>query len=165
MADVFMKATGSQVMPVSAAPATKKLDLALIRVFRKHRITGWRRHQRVFGKPDFVFPKLKLAIFVDGCFWHQCPDHSNIPANNRPFWKRKLAANQRRDKLVNKTLRRDGWRVLRLWEHELRRGSEASLLRRLRRELSTNGHESARKGKIEECSRQGNEHGWTGYTG
>ena len=87
----------------------------------------------MFGTPDFAFPKLKLAVFVDGCFWHSCPRHANLPVNNRAFWKRKLEANSGRDKLVNRTLRARGWRVLRIWQHELSSGNEKKLIRRIRR--------------------------------
>ena len=76
--------------------------------------------QAVLGKPDFVFPKKKIALFVDGCFWHQCPRHSNMPKNNREFWEKKLKANKDRDKFVNKELRKLGWIVIRVWEHEMR---------------------------------------------
>jgi DNA mismatch endonuclease (patch repair protein) len=115
----------------------KETELALIRFFRKHHITGWRRHQPVFGKPDFVFPRLKLAIFVDGCFWHCCPKHSNLPVNNRPFWERKLEANRRRDRVVGRTLRAKGWTVLRMWEHELGRKNGKRLLRRIHHAIAT----------------------------
>lgn len=93
--------------------------MALAGLFRKHRVTGWRRNQPVFGKPDFVFPNARVAVFVDGCFWHACPQHANMPANNRAFWKKKLTGNKSRDRVVNRTLRREGWRVMRVWEHEL----------------------------------------------
>lgn len=63
----------------------------LIRLFRRYGITGWRRGYRLFGTPDFVFPKLRLALFVDGCFWHCCPQHSTHPAGNATFWAAKLA--------------------------------------------------------------------------
>lgn len=126
----------------SSAPASTETQ-NLIRLFRLHHFSGWtsassvepRRHRPVFGRPDFVFPKLKIAVFVDGCFWHQCPRHSNVPANNRPFWARKLAANCARDRLVGRTLRADGWRVVRVWEHELARRNEPRLLRRIRRAM------------------------------
>ncbi|MGI8966507.1 MAG: DUF559 domain-containing protein, partial [Limisphaerales bacterium] len=74
-------------------------------------------------------------ILVDGCFWHCCPKHSNLPVNNRHFWERKLKANQERDRLATRTLRSLGWRVLRIWEHELARKNERRLLSRLRRAL------------------------------
>src|SRR6267154_5402416 len=68
---------------------------------------------------------------VDGCFWHACPKHSNLPVNNRPFWRRKLSANKKRDLLVIRTLRKTGWSVLRIWEHELSRKNETRLHRAL----------------------------------
>ncbi|MBI1826410.1 MAG: DNA mismatch repair protein Vsr [Planctomycetes bacterium] len=89
----------------------------------------------MFAKPDFVFPKLRLAVFVDGCFWHGCPKHFNMPVSNGEFWKRKLEANKRRDRLVNRTLRSRRWRVLRVWEHELTRKGEAKLHRRVRKAM------------------------------
>ena len=87
-------------------------------------------------RPDFVFPKLRLAVFVDGCFWHCCPMHATKPRHNATFWRRKLATNKARDRLVTRTLRSANWRVLRLWEHELARKREARLLRRIRRALA-----------------------------
>ena len=112
---------------------------------RQHHLTGWRRHLlirppltahrsllRFSVRPDFVFRKQRLAIFVDGCFWHACPKHSNLPVTNRPFWRKKLAANRTRDLLVTRTLCKLGWRVLRLWEHELATKNQPRLLLRLK---------------------------------
>jgi DNA mismatch endonuclease (patch repair protein) len=82
-------------------------------------------------KPNFVFPKLKLAVFVDGCFWHGCPIHATWPKQNGAFWRAKILGNKTRDRRVDRTLRKAGWRVLRVWEHELVRRNEARLLRRL----------------------------------
>jgi DNA mismatch endonuclease (patch repair protein) len=87
-------------------------------------------------RPDFVFPRLRLAVFVDCCFWHACPVHATKPRSNAAFWRRKLAANKARDRRVNRTLRAAGWRVLRIWEHELARKNEARLLRRLQLKMS-----------------------------
>ena len=111
----------------------KDTEVALAKLFRRHKITGWRRHQKIFGKPDFVFPKIKIAVFVDGCFWHGCPNHGTKPKGNAAFWKKKFARNIVRDRLVNRTLRSANWQVLRIWEHELARKNEAQLLRRFRR--------------------------------
>jgi DNA mismatch endonuclease (patch repair protein) len=113
----------------------KVTEVALAKFFRRHKITGWRRNQKIFGKPDFVFPKPKLALFVDGCFWHGCPKHGTQPKGNRTFWKDKFARNQARDALVTRALRRAGWRVLRVWEHELAKRNEARLSRRIQRIL------------------------------
>jgi|SRR5208282_2483183 len=133
MADVFTKAKRSEVMSRIRGGGNKDTELALAKLLRRHGITGWRRNQPVFGKPDFVFPKFKLALFVDGCFWHGCPKHATKPKNNRVFWRRKLSANKARDRLVTRALRRAGWRVLRIWEHEFAKKNESRLLRRIQR--------------------------------
>jgi DNA mismatch endonuclease (patch repair protein) len=127
MPDVFTKAKRSEVMSRIRGHGNKATELALAKVFRQHRITGWRRHQAHFGKPDFAFPRLRVAVFVDGCFWHGCPKHSTMPRSNRPFWAKKLAANKARDRLVSRTLRRDGWRVVRIWEHDLAKRADACI--------------------------------------
>ena len=135
MPDVFTKAKRSEVMSRIRGRGNKDTELALARLLRRHRITGWRRNQRVFGKPDFVFTKLKLAIFVDGCFWHGCPNHATKPKNNRAFWQRKLSANRRRDQTVNLALRKMDWLVLRIWECDLARRPDVCI-GRVQRALS-----------------------------
>jgi DNA mismatch endonuclease (patch repair protein) len=72
------------------------------------------------GTPDIVLPKFKLAIFVDGCFWHGCPNHGTMPKTNTQFWKAKIQRNKKRDKQVDIALKKLGWRVLRVWEHEVK---------------------------------------------
>ena len=163
----------------------KDTELALVRLLRANKISGWRRHERVavesswlrverqkWGnpspglrppspqsgegaararrgppqpstfnpqltvRPDFVFRKQRTVIFVDGCFWHGCPKHATKPKNNRAFWQRKLAANKTRDRVVTRTLRTQGWRVLRVWEHELAKKNETQLVRRILERLS-----------------------------
>ncbi len=131
MADVFSKRKRSAVMSLIRSRGNRDTELRLIAVFRAHGIRGWRRGSKLTGKPDFVFPRLKLAVFVDGCFWHGCPRHATRPKTNAAFWRKKIAANQARDRLVNRTLRSLGWRVLRVWEHELVRRNEQRLIRRL----------------------------------
>jgi len=66
---------------------------------------------------DIAFPRRRLAVFVDGCFWHCCPDHYQVPTANRQYWEPKLARNVARDTLVNRSLAAAGWNVVRLWEH------------------------------------------------
>lgn len=68
-------------------------------------------------RPDIVFPRLRLAVFIDGCFWHACPEHGNIPRVNSSYWVPKLERNLLRDRRVNEHLRQAGWTVLRIWEH------------------------------------------------
>jgi DNA mismatch endonuclease, patch repair protein len=133
--DVFTDAKRSEVMSRIRGKGNKATELALIRVFRAHKITGWRRHQTLFGRPDFVFPKLRIALFVDGCFWHACPLHSTQPKINAAFWEAKLSANKVRDQLVTNTLTQKKWCVLRIWEHELLKNNQSRLLRRLMQSL------------------------------
>lgn len=108
-------------------------ELCLIQIFRAHRVSGWRRGVSIFGKPDFVFAASKLAVFIDGCFWHGCPLHGTLPKSNRAFWQEKLSRNQMRDKLVNRRLKALGWKTLRIWQHELR--SPEKIVRRLEKFL------------------------------
>lgn len=111
------------------ATGNRSTELKLIALFRAAHITGWRRKVRLFGRPDFVFSSLRVAVFVDGCFWHGCPRHLRSPASNVDYWAKKIARNRSRDVLVSRQLRREGWRVIRIWEHELRQPD------RLRRRL------------------------------
>lgn len=79
----------------------------------------YRIKSKLPGKPDILFPFCKLAIFVDGCFWHNCPLHGEIPKTNTPFWKQKIERNVERDKEINDLLQSQGWSVLRVWEHAI----------------------------------------------
>jgi DNA mismatch endonuclease (patch repair protein) len=69
-------------------------------------------------RPDIVFPRARLAIFLDGCFWHACPQHGTSPRHNSAYWSEKLARNAARDRRVNRALTTHGWTVLRFWEHD-----------------------------------------------
>ena len=128
---LFAGLTRSELMSRIRSRGNKDTEVALAKLFRRNKITGWRRNRKIFGKPDFVFPKLKLALFLDGCFWHRCPKHGTQPKANRTFWKNKFFRNAARDVLVTRTLRRAGWRVLRVWEHELAKKNELRLARRI----------------------------------
>ncbi len=119
MPDVFTKEKRSQVMSRIRGKGNKDTEMVMFQILRSNHISGWRRNQVVLGKPDFIFPNQKVALFVDGCFWHGCPKHSNMPQNNREFWEKKLQGNKDRDKYVTRTLRRADWKVIRVWEHEL----------------------------------------------
>jgi DNA mismatch endonuclease (patch repair protein) len=145
MADIFTKRKRSAVMSAIRSRGNAATELRLIAIFRAHGISGWRRgaslQWKVEGlklkkfrvKPDFVFHAQKLAVFVDGCFWHGCPLHATSPKTNAAFWRNKIAANRTRDRLVTRTLRARGWTVLRIWGHELKPAHERRLLNRLRR--------------------------------
>ena len=111
----------------------KATELRMIALFRAHGITGWRRGVALFGKPDFVFRRERVAVFVDGCFWHGCPRHGTMPASNRAFWKAKFARNAARDREVTRTLRRAGWRVVRVWGCALGRARAGRTVARIAR--------------------------------
>ncbi len=134
MADVFSKKKRSDIMSRVKGRGNVATELRLIRIFRENKITGWRRHLPLVGNPDFVFPKLRIAVFVDGCFWHGCPHHGSIPATNRRFWVRKLERNKTRDKVVARALKKKEWQVFRIWQHELRQENKVAkrILRKIR---------------------------------
>lgn len=119
MADVFTKKKRSQVMAAIRSKGNKATELKLVAIFRAAGITGWRRHQPLPGKPDFVFRRERLAVFVDGCFWHGCRWHCRMPKSRIGFWNPKIARNKERDRFVRSLLRKEGWRLLRIWEHSL----------------------------------------------
>ena len=119
MADVFTKIKRSQVMAAIRSRGNKDTELKLAAILRAAGITGWRRHQPVPGHPDFIFRRERLAIFVDGCFWHGCRWHCRMPQANREYWRAKIARNSARDRRTTRLLHTRGWRVLRIWGHAL----------------------------------------------
>ena len=135
MPDVFTKAKRSEVMSRIRSHGNKDTEIALMRLFQRHRITGWRRHQALPGRPDFTFRHERLVVFVDGCFWHGCPKHGRKPTTNRAYWLPKLKGNIRRDMLRSEELKKEGWRVIRLWSHDLR--DPATVVSRIFLELTT----------------------------
>lgn len=116
MADVYSKDKRSEVMRAVKSRGNKSTELKVIKIFKEFKIVGWRRNYKLFGKPDFVFPKEKLAIFVDGCFWHGHNCRNTKPAANADYWRQKIERNKARDEAVSKTLAEKSWRVLRIWE-------------------------------------------------
>jgi DNA mismatch endonuclease (patch repair protein) len=132
MADIWTKRKRSTVMSLIRSNGNKATELCLITIFRQFRITGWRRGQELLGKPDFVFWRERLAVFVDGCFWHGCADCYRRPNSNRKYWDAKVNRNRERDREITTALRMRGWRVIRIWEHQLRnRNKLAQRFRRL----------------------------------
>ena len=111
----------SRIMEKVKGWGNKSTELKLIKLFKEHKVKGWRRNYPLAGSPDFVFLKPRLAIFVDGCFWHGCKDHCRIPESNRNYWVKKIDKNKKRDKSINKELKEKKWNVIRLWEHELKK--------------------------------------------
>jgi len=135
MADVFTKAKRSEVMSRIRGSDNKSTELKLISLMRKHGIKGWRRHVKIFGKPDFVFYKERLCIFVDGCFWHACPKCYSQPKQNAQFWLKKIGGNKKRDKRVSRKLRFENWSVCRIYECSLKKKPQ-TVLSKIKRMLS-----------------------------
>jgi DNA mismatch endonuclease (patch repair protein) len=79
----------------------------------------YRLHRKLPGTPDLVFVSARIAVFVDGCFWHGCPEHYTAPASNMEFWQAKLERNRARDGRVDSELVQAGWTVIRVWEHSI----------------------------------------------
>ena len=120
MTDVFSREKRSEIMAKVRSKGNAATEKKLIALFKANGIKGWRRNYPLFGKPDFTFPKKKVAVFVDGEFWHGHPTRGQIPETNRVFWQSKIERNIERDKLVNRTLNEKGWFVVRIWQHELK---------------------------------------------
>jgi DNA mismatch endonuclease (patch repair protein) len=120
MPDVHTTNARSFNMSRIRGKGNEKTEVRLARLLRKAGISGWRRHLPIPGRPDFAFRKQKVAVFVDGCFWHGCPRCFRLPKQNRTFWKAKIEGNRRRDRSVNGRLRRLGWKVIRIRECRLK---------------------------------------------
>jgi DNA mismatch endonuclease (patch repair protein) len=115
------------------ACGNKSTEIRFLLFLKTNGISGWRRNYNLFGRPDFVFASSRVAVFIDGCFWHGCPKHRTRPAQNAAYWNQKLIRNKRRDIQVASHLRDRGWTVLRFWEHALR--DETALLKRLKKAM------------------------------
>jgi DNA mismatch endonuclease (patch repair protein) len=116
MADVFTKHQRSTLMACIRSRGNLSTEIRVMTLLRRAGIKGWRRHWPAFGKPDFAFPLERIALFVDGCFWHGCPRCKRIPSSSVRFWKEKIGRNVRRDRKVSRTLRFSGWSVVRVRE-------------------------------------------------
>ena len=132
MADVFDKEKRSNIMQKVRSKGNKSTELKLIEVFREMGITGWKRNYPVKGHPDFVFLKKKVAVFVDGCFWHGHDCRNTRPADNQEYWQRKRERNIRHDKEITELFESRGWRVLRIWECEFKVKNRQALLEKIR---------------------------------
>jgi DNA mismatch endonuclease (patch repair protein) len=118
--DVFSKPKRSEVMSKIRGRGNRSTERRMAAMLRARSVSGWQMNRAdIPGTPDFFFPDLQVALFIDGCFWHSCPNCSRMPTQNRAFWSEKLNKNMRRDKRIRRTLNRSGVSVIRLWEHDL----------------------------------------------
>jgi DNA mismatch endonuclease (patch repair protein) len=136
MADVMTSAQRSALMGRIRGRRNASTEMRLARMLRAAGVTGWRRHAPLPGRPDFIFRRGKVAVFVDGCFWHGCPAHFAVPKSRVAFWRSKISGNRRRDRRVGAELRRRGWLVIRIWEHALARRTASRALARIRVKLA-----------------------------
>lgn len=131
MADVFDPEKRSSIMRQVKSKKNKSTELRLIEIFKANGIAGWRRNYPVKGHPDFIFPKQKIAVFVDGCFWHGHDCRNTCPADNKEYWGKKREQNAAHDKEVTERFKSRGWTVLRIWECELKNSNRQLLLDKL----------------------------------
>lgn len=96
------------------------IEFELRALLRSHGLRYRKNVAKLFGKPDIVFKKTKLVVFVDSCFWHGCKRHGRIPSSNRTYWEQKIHRNRLRDTAVNRYYKKSGWSIFRVWEHDLR---------------------------------------------
>ena len=115
----------SRVMSANKGENTTP-EITMRKALRELGLVGYRLHwKKVSGKPDIAYPSKKIAIFVNGCFWHRCPYCKNpYPKTNRPFWKKKFNNNIKRDKLKTRLLRKNGWKVFTFWECQIKKNAE-----------------------------------------
>ena len=131
MADVFDSKKRSDIMSKVRSNNNKSTELALIKFFKENNITGWKRIYPVKGHPDFVFLDKKIAVFVDGCFWHGHDCRNTRPSDNAEYWQKKRERNIKHDKEVTAMFENRGWTVIRIWECELKHKNRSALINKL----------------------------------
>src|SRR6266481_5344752 len=102
--------------------SNKTTELRLRALLVQNAIKGWKLHpSKTLGNPDLLVPATQVAVFVDGCFWHGCPRCGHIPKTNEAYWRAKIARNKKRDSRSTRQLRAQGYRVVRIWECQLKK--------------------------------------------
>lgn len=135
MADVFDIKKRSDIMSKVRSKNNKSTELKLIKIFEENNIKGWQRNYPVKGHPDFVFLNKKIAIFVDGCFWHGHDCRNTRPSDHAEYWAKKRERNIKHDKEVTEMFEQRGWTVIRIWECELKKKNREQLLEKLQQLL------------------------------
>lgn len=144
VADVFSKEKRSKVMAAVKSTGNVSTEIRVVQAMKAARVRGWRRHMSlrisdkgvvITTRPDFVFKEKRVAVYLDGCFWHGCPSHRTFPKSNRAWWRAKLLANVARDQRLNRLLRQQKWCVVRIWEHDVK-SDPHRCVRRVQKALS-----------------------------
>ena len=126
MVDIFSKKKRSDIMSKVRNKETG-IEIKLRKELWK---AGYRYRKNIsgyFGKPDILLKKYKTVIFMDSCFWHGCNKHGSMPQTRKKFWKEKIERNKNRDKEVNKHYKKIGWKVIRIWEHDMNKNLQKTI--------------------------------------
>ena len=123
--DHVSKETRSRIMAAIHSRGNTTTELPLARLLWAAGLRGYRKQWPVFGRPDFAWPARRVAVFVDGCFWHGC-SCKYLPRTNTEFWHKKVETNKKRDRRVSQALRQQGWTVVRIKECAVRRPATLS---------------------------------------
>ena len=166
---MFSKKKRSKIMSRIRSTGNRSTELRLRACLVRRGLRGWTVHQSDLpGVPDFVFRRKKVVVFVDGCFWHGCRMCFIAPKSHQEYWAGKISRNVSRDRRISGRLRRQGWRVLRIWEHQIekcpRKALEkvtAALEKRRERRKSGSLKKSA-EALTRPCTRNGRRPTWTG---
>lgn len=117
--DVFSKKKRSEIMSKIKSKDTK-IEILFRKALWKKGFRYRKNSSKHLGKPDLVLPKYKTVIFIDSCFWHNCPKHGYLPKSNLKYWRKKIERNKERDKEVSKHYKKIGWKIFRIWEHKIK---------------------------------------------
>jgi len=130
--DVFDASKRSAIMSRVRSTKNATTELRLVEEFKRLKIIGWRRHVKIFGRPDFLFRKLRIAVFVDGCFWHGHDCRNTKPKDHANYWRIKIERNQARDRAATERLQELGYAVVRIWECDFKKANVERLQEKLR---------------------------------
>lgn len=130
MADIFSKKKRSEIMS-KVRSKDSKIEIEFRKALWNAGFRYRKNSTKYFGKPDLVLKKYKTVIFIDSCFWHGCKKHGTIPKTRRQFWEEKINRNISRDKLVNRRLKSNGLKVIRVWEHSIKTGFLRELVNKI----------------------------------
>lgn len=132
MSDVFTKKKRSEIMSHIRGKNTKLESDFLKKLSAVSHVKGYRyrkHYSKLLGKPDIAFIGRKIAVFIDGCFWHGCKKHCIMPKSNKKYWEPKIARNIERDKVISRHYKAEGWRTIRIREHDLKRNTDKAVVR------------------------------------
>ena len=118
--DTVSKQERSEIMSKIRSKETK-LEKSVWKILSENGIKYRKYRSKCFGKPDAVITSQKIVIFIDSCFWHGCKKHCRMPATNKKYWISKIKRNKERDKEVNEHYKKTSWKIVRIWEHEIKK--------------------------------------------